>query len=140
MTRRFQRLAANEIGGRKVLVDRRDLRFVGASPTGTRARPLLFHFGLEAFMIDGEATLASHLLLLVERETEGVVELERSGARQHTAGSRLRLINEHFLRNLERGRIAMLFVLHHARNALDAFQHLRITGLHQLGDEAGEFV
>src|SRR5208337_1640850 len=106
----------------KILVDRRDLRFVGASPAGTRARPLFFHFGLKACMIDGQATLASHFLLLIERQAEGVVELERGRARQLTAGSRLRFINKHFLRNLERGRIAMLFVLHYTRNALDAFE------------------
>ena len=140
LDRRFERLAADEIGGRKVFIDRRDLGLVGAFPTGASTRPLLLHFGLEAFFIDGEATLASHLLLLVERQTECVVELERSGARKHSANGRLGLIEENLLGNLERGGVAMLFVLDHARDALDTLQHLRITGLHQLGDEAGEFV
>ena len=34
----------------------------------------------------------------------------------------------------------MLFVLHDARDALDALHHFGIGGLHQLGDEPGQLV
>ncbi len=138
--RRFQSFATDEFGGRKIFVHRRDLRFIGAAPTRARPRPLLFHLGVEAFLVDGETALPCHLFLLVQRKAEGVVELERSGAGQHATGRGLGFIDEHFLRYLERGGVAMLFILDDAGDALDAFEHLGVTGLHQIGDEAGEFV
>ena len=49
-------------------------------------------------------------------------------------------VDEDLLGHLERGGVAMLFVLHHARHALDALHHLRIAGLHQLRDEPGQLV
>jgi hypothetical protein len=36
-------------------------------------------------MVDGEAEFARHLLLLVDGQAVGVVELERGGAGQHVA-------------------------------------------------------
>ena len=47
---------------------------------------------------------------------------------------------EHALGHQERGGVAMLFVLDHARHALHALHHFRIGPLHQLGDEAGQLV
>ena len=52
----------------------------------------------------------------------------------------LGFIVEQFLRHLERGGVAMLFVLHHAGDALDALHHLGISVAHQFGDEAGELI
>ena len=66
---------------RAALIGRRDHALLGALPTRARALALLLHLALEAFAIDGQAALARHLFLLVERQAVGVVELERDGAR-----------------------------------------------------------
>ena len=64
----------------QLLVGRRDCALLGALPTGAGALALLVHLGFEALAVDGEAALARHLLLLVERQAVGVVELEGDGA------------------------------------------------------------
>ena len=55
-----------------------------AFPTGARAIALLLHLGFETFAVDGEAALARHVFLLVERQAVGVVQLESDGARDST--------------------------------------------------------
>ena len=55
-------------------------------------------------------------------------------------GAAFGFVLEEFLGDLERGGVAMLFVLHHARDALDAFHHFRIGVAHVLGDEPGELI
>ena len=54
------------------------------SNSPARARAAV-HFALEAFAVDGQAALAGHLLLLIERQAVGVVELEgdRAGTGRH---------------------------------------------------------
>ena len=49
------------------------------------ARALLVHRHVEAGFIDRHLARAQHVLRQVEREAEGVVELERHIARQHAA-------------------------------------------------------
>ena len=64
----------------QLLVGGNDRALFGALPTGAGALALLLHLALEAVAVDGEAVLASHVLLLVERQAVGVVELESDGA------------------------------------------------------------
>ena len=86
-----------------------------ALPTGAGALALLLHLGFEAFAIDGEAELARHLFLLVERQAVGVVELEGGRARKDAALRRDFASSwKTLLGDLERGGVAMLLVLHDA--------------------------
>jgi hypothetical protein len=58
------------------LIGRGDGAFLGALPACAGALALLLHFAVEAFAVDGQAALARHVFLLVERQAEGVVQLE----------------------------------------------------------------
>ena len=93
----------------QLLVNGRDRRLLAAFPTGASAFPLALHLGVEAFAVDLQTELARHLFLLIEREAEGVVQLERSGAGEHAALRGFGFIVENTLGHLERVRVPMLF-------------------------------
>ena len=80
---------------------------------------------------------AGHLLLLVEGQAVGVVELEGKAAGDGAAIERADGIVEDLLGDEEGGGVAVLFVLDHAGDAGHALHHLGIGGLHELGNEAG---
>ena len=118
-------------------VDRIDVRFLSAFPTGTRLYALPLHVRFKIFQIDGQTELARHLVLLVQRQAVRVVELKRRRTRQHSTGGRLRFIVKYFLGNQKRSRVPVLFFLHDARHSRDALHHLRIRRLHPLGHKPG---
>ena len=60
----------------QLLIGRRDGALLGALPTGAGALALLLHLAVEAFAVDGQAALAGHVFLLVERQAVSVVQLE----------------------------------------------------------------
>ena len=95
---------------------------------------------MEASAVDRQSALPRHLLLLIERQPERVVKLERGGSGQHAAGRRTGFFREDFFGYLKRSRVPMLFFLHHAGHSRHALHHLGIAGLHQLRDEPGELV
>ena len=61
----------------QLLVNGRDRGLVPAFPTGASPLALPLHLGVEAGAIDLQTELARHLFLLVDREAERVVQLER---------------------------------------------------------------
>ena len=111
-----------------------------AFPTRTGAPALLIHLALEAFAVNRESPLAGHVLLLVERQPIGVVELECHGSRQHRVLERFHFFVKNFFRNQERGCVAVLFLFHHASHALDALHQLGIAGMHHLCNKPGELI
>ena len=140
---RLQFAVAQEPGApvlQQFLIGRNHRALFSALPARPRPFALALHLLLEACMIDRQAVLASHVLLLVQGQSEGVVKLERHRAWNGVAGERTDGVVELFLGLQEGGSVAVLFVLHHARHALHTLHHLRIGPLHQIGDEPGELV
>ena len=84
--------------------------------------------------------LARHVLLLVERQPVGVVQLEGHCAGNGLAVQLLDGVVELALGHQEGGGVAVLLVLHHAGHALHALHQLGIRRTHQVGHEAGELV
>ena len=76
----------------------------------------------------------------IESEAEGVVELECSSAGEDTVDGGFGFVVKEFFGDLESGGVAGFFVAHDAGDAADAFLKFRISGLHEIGDEAGELV
>ena len=77
--RGFEFAVAEEFGAAEFeqrLIGRHHDALLRALPTGAGALALVVHLGVESGAVDGEAMLASHVFLLVEREAVGVVELE----------------------------------------------------------------
>jgi hypothetical protein len=95
---------------------------------------------MEALHIDGQAELARHLLLLIERQAVRVIEFERGRAGQYTIHRGLRFVVEHALGHQEGGGVPMLLVLHDSRHALNRIEQLGVGIAHQFGDEAGYLV
>jgi hypothetical protein len=79
---------AQELGAAlldQFLIGGGDGAFVRALPTCAGALALALHFAVEALPVDGQAAVARHVFLLVERQAEGVVQLEG-----HRAGNHMR--------------------------------------------------
>ena len=140
---RFEIAVALELGGLffpQLLVDRRDGRLVAALPTRAGASTLRTHLLFKTGMIDGQVALARHLLLLVEREAEGVIQLERGRSRQHAFVELFGFRLKHLFGQCEAVLVTRLLFFDDARDALHRIHHFRIAGLHVLGDEAGQVV
>ncbi len=89
LARRALRVVAEELGGAGLLLDLEPdalgRGLAGALPGFARFGLLPLHRGVEALGVDGDAARAQRVLGEVERETVGVVELERRLAGEHVA-------------------------------------------------------
>ena len=139
-------VVAQELGGADLLAHVEPDRLVGrvarAGPRRARLGALLVHRLLEARRVDGDVARAQHVLRQVEREAEGVVELEGDLALQRAAGAQAPgLVVEQLEAGAERPLEARLLELQRLGDQrLGADQlgigiaHLLHQGRHQLVD------
>ena len=126
--------------GQHLPIDGIDLCFLGAFPGSAGAAALAFHLGVETLVVDGEAKLARHLFHFVQRQTVGVVHLEGGAAGNDAVLRGLYFVLKNLFGHLERGGIAMLFILDDARHAWHGLEQFRIGRLHPFGHEPGELI
>ena len=99
-----------------------NMRLLRTLPGSASAGALIFHSRLEAFGVNGDVQVPCHVLLLVERETVSVVELEGRRTGDHAALRGLGFVMKDALGDQEGVGVAQLFFAHDARNAVDAFE------------------
>ena len=130
----LQLLVAVEGAGRAVVFERRrHLELAG----GARLFLLARHGGIEGGGIDGDAALAADVGGEVEREAEGVVQLEGGLAVEDLHAGLLhrgQFAFEDGHAVLDGGEEAILFLLQHVHDALLAGRQFGIGGAH-LGDQ-----
>ncbi len=106
--------------------------YVGAqAPAGLLAPgPLLGHGGVEAGHVDLGPPLGGHLLGDLEREAEGVVELERHRPGQRGATGGGQFLVEHRRAGPQRRAKALLFAADHPHHEVTVGHQLRIGAAH----------
>ena len=131
-------VVADEPGGevrRDPAVHLGDARVAAPLPGLARARALRLHLRAEARLVALEPVTAEDVLREVEREAEGVVELEQDGARQLLAAARAQLADLAFEQReplAERLEEALLFASHAIGDERAPLDQLRERAAHPL--------